>query len=144
MIARNLIAGLSLLFVAAGCGGTNPLDRKALDGDVTLDGQPLARGSIEFVPTDGGPVSSGAVIRQGKFAIAEKQGLPPGAYQVRVYSPTRSASPATPEEAIERGDSLEPGIERIPPRYNTATQLTAEVTASGENEFQFTLKIAEP
>src|SRR4029079_17294443 len=68
--------GLGLLVVRAGCGREKP----TLDGTVTLDGEPLASGSVLLVKTDGGLVREGAGIKDGAFQVK----LPPGTYRVEI------------------------------------------------------------
>ncbi len=65
----RLAATAAVALGAAACGEADPFDRQAVDGTVTLDGQPLESGLITLSPDDGtDPVVSG-VIEQGAFAI---------------------------------------------------------------------------
>ena len=136
VIATCLVLGASCFLPVAGCGPGNPLGREALSGTVTLDGEPLATGSIEFAPLEPGGVSSGETISGGRYDIGEIKGLPPGKYRVRIYSSVKSTAPPTPEEAA-LPELHRPGVERIAPRFNAASELVAEVTAEGPNRFDF-------
>ncbi len=121
-----LLLGIAL--PAVGCG--RGLDRCAVDGSVTFDGQPVDRGTIEFSPTAADqPSASGAVVQDGEYSIPRRTGLAPGKYRVRIYSPT--PAPA------RQGPDVPPPVERIPANYNTKTELTVEVTPSGPNTFDF-------
>src|SRR6187397_3012218 len=84
-----------------GCGGGDGLPRQEVSGQVTLDGQPLADGSIQFQPgeTGGGPqVSGGALIERGSYRIGRNEGLVPGPYKVMIFShgDAQSEAPAEP------------------------------------------------
>src|SRR5437879_2240436 len=71
-----LLAGLLLLSAGFRSGPT-------VTGIVRLDGQPLPKGWIRFVPDEGttGP-DGGAAIRQGKYSIPK--GLMVGKYNVEI------------------------------------------------------------
>jgi hypothetical protein len=138
-----LFAAMSVAIVGlAGCGD-NPLGRRALSGSVTLDGSPLESGNIEFAPLDAASVSSGANIQQGRFDVPELQGVPPGKYRVRIFAAQAAGAPRTPEEAaIPTGHR--PGESLVAARFNTASELVAEVTESGRNEFNFEVSSQSP
>jgi hypothetical protein len=77
------IAVASLL-AAAGCGTSNQLPVR---GKVTVDGAPLATGTISFQPAPGVSArSSGSTVRDGKYEIDAAHGLPPGKYLVTVQA----------------------------------------------------------
>jgi len=135
-IATWLVLGASCFLLLAGCGPGNPLGREAISGEVTLEGKPLATGNIEFTPLEPGGVSSGETISGGRYDVEAMKGLPPGRYRVRIYSSEKSTAPPTPEEAALPA-LHRPGVERIAPRFNTASQLVAEVTAGGPNRFDY-------
>src|SRR5690349_12411989 len=94
---RLVMIVILLAPLAPGCAPANPLGRVAIAGKVTLDGQPVETGTIEFAPAAGG-VGSGAKIVSGSYAIEEQKGLPPGKYLVRIYAPLLppSAKPVEP------------------------------------------------
>jgi len=124
------------LWAQAGCGSSNPLGRKAISGTVTLDGVPLASGSIEFTPLGGG-VSSGAVIESGKYEIPAESGLPPGKYRVSIVD-NPPAAPLPPGHMP--GDDLPPQPKpRVPPSWNQNSTHEIEVTQQGPNRFDFSI-----
>jgi hypothetical protein len=118
------------------------LPREAITGTVTFDGGPLARGTIQFRPaTQAEATASGAMIDDGRFAIPRDQGLVPGKYKVQIDSREDAAAPLAGGElpgAIPVAKKKPAAL--IPPRYNTRTELTAEVKSGGPNEFTFDLK----
>jgi hypothetical protein len=131
---------LGLALAACGCSGGDGLPRQEVSGQVTLDGQPLATGSIEFQPEAlaGGPaVPGGALIDAGTYRISREQGLVPGTYKVMIFSHGESATPAAPADPGAQG---KPPPELIPRTYNVATTLKAEVTKDRANIFNFDLK----
>jgi hypothetical protein len=136
---RSCAAALLIVCLAfVGCGEPNPLGRRAVYGAVSYQGKPVDYGSIQFLPEDPQHgVSSGAMISDGKYAIKESQGLPPGSYQVMISSPDRGK-----QEKVEGppGDERSLAVERIPKKYNLQTTLKLEVPkARGSQRANFEL-----
>jgi hypothetical protein len=132
---------LATVFVAcvgvlvAGCGPANPQGRMAISGRVTLEGQPLDQGSIQFTALEGDSgIGSGGVIQNGSYSIETEKGLPPGKYRVRIFSGESAGAPADEMP----GESSEAPRERIPAQYNTESTLEIEV-APGKTTFDFNL-----
>lgn len=76
---------LLLLWGATGCGDGRPA-RVAVSGMVTIDGAPITRGSIKFVPEQGRP-SFGQIGPDGHFTLTcydGKDGALPGKHRVQV------------------------------------------------------------
>jgi hypothetical protein len=150
MAHRRLLSGIFcclLLLILPSCGGGDPLKRQAVSGTVTLDGQPLDQGTIEFVPANDGQgpgIFSGGLIVGGEFSIKADQGLPPATYTIRISSadlgsaPVPNEAPLPGEMAGSSGD-IAPSAERIPAKYNAASELTADVVAGANNRFTFEL-----
>jgi len=134
------LAALAVTMAAiAGCGGaTDDLPRRAVSGNVTMDGAPLKSAMIQFMPTDPSAATAGAgAITEGKYAIPTADGLVPGAYKVSV---TSAGAALTPPAGSMPGDPLPPAKETIPSTYNSKTTLSATVTEQGPNVFNFELK----
>lgn len=131
LLPKSMVV-LGTLWIS-GCGG--PANgRLGISGRVDLDGVPLDQGVITFADVDGRLPSSGAMIAAGEFSIPDGKGLRPGNYKVAVDSADEdsvggTAGPYT--MVIPKS--------KIPPRYNTETNLTAEVLADGDNYFIFEL-----
>jgi len=126
-------SALVLLILLAGCapdtGGRLPVT-----GTISLKGQPIDQGTINFSAkpgTEGG--FAGALIQDGKYSIPASQGLMPGIYQVRISAPV----PGTAVAETAPGESGPPAQDRVPPRYNSQTTLEFEVKAGLKNEFSF-------
>ena len=126
---------LLLILLASGCGGSG--GRQGLQGTVTLDGKPLPRGAIRFVPTGGtGGPSAGGEIEGGAFDIESSKGVLPGSFRVEI-----TASRKTGRKVRDRasGEMTEMFAQYLPPRYNVNSELTAEVKPSGSDPFEFDL-----
>jgi hypothetical protein len=117
---------LPLLFVqAAGC-------EKRLckvSGEVTFDGEPVQHGDIVFTPDDPNLGSEAGKIHDGKFEFLAK----PGKCKVVIQAARGIPGTRDPLNGGERQKDF------IPSRYNRKTELRAEVTAKGENQFEFHL-----
>lgn len=144
---RSLSLVAAILAGAWGCGGGGAIDdlpRRALSGKVTLDGKPMEGGVVTFLPDAPGEpektTSASARIADGAFSIAPEVGLVAGKYKVQVSSwkaaPRRGAKKPADAPADDEFD-VTPTKESIPARYNAQTTLTADVTDSGPNEFNF-------
>ena len=129
------LLGLGLV---VGCGGVeNELGRKAISGNVTLDGQPLDQGSIAFEPLSDTGVRSGATISDGAYSVEELKGLPPGEYRVRINSaestgPEPEGAPGEPTQNVSK--------ERVPATWNTRSEEKVTITDDGDNTFNFDIK----
>ena len=122
----------------AGCGASNELNRQSIQGTIKLNGTLLDTGNIRFLPQQRkSGVSSGAMIRDGRYSIDTEKGLPPGAYFVRIYS-----AEVAPD--AKRRDPNNPvgqlGRERIPPGFNTNSTHTVNVSDAGANQFDFDIR----
>lgn len=133
---ERAVAGL-LMAVAAlsGCGKSDPLGRQAVSGVIKLDGELLEQGAVSFVPTVSEGQLSGATIMKGEYKVPKEKGLPPGEYEVRVFSSSGKyeAAPENPGESIREPKDL------IPPKYNIKSELKVTVEQGKPNVFDFDL-----
>ena len=114
--------------VLAGFLGCNrdtgqPLDPTVpVQGNVQLDGKPLADGEITFAvdgkPPQIAPITNGAY--NGKAVVGQNR------VSVAVYKTETDAMTNDPVK-----------VNTLPPRFNTQTTLSAPVTESGPNKFDF-------
>ena len=142
MIARHLdrpvIAGLLCLAMACiGCKARH----HPVSGHVTLDGEPLAGAHLSFIcPEDPRvPPVFATTDTGGRYELRESAaliGLRPANYRVRIWTSSASEDDADAASSTAR--------ERIPPRYNIHTELTANVTPGAENIFNFALLSPAP
>lgn len=111
--------------------------RYAIEGTVTLDGKSLDGGSINFRPVERTPgPTAGAEIKDGKFVIPREGGLLPGKFRVEITA-SRPGKNVVLDEIFGREV---PAYEQyLPARYNTRSELHAEVGESKSNHFDFEL-----
>ena len=125
-----------MIVVVAGCSTRPSIDYASarfaeVTGTVTMDGQPLA-GALVIFSSDDGRFSAGRTDGSGHYALrfnAEKLGVLPGPKIVRIST---GMTASEEEEAAPR-------IETIPARYNTESELTADVKPDAPQTFDFEL-----
>jgi hypothetical protein len=121
---------LGLLFFA-GCGAS-----ESVSGIVTVDGQPLPKGRIRFIPREGTPgPDAGDDIVEGKYHITK--GLQQGEYRVEING-TRK----TPKKVRDPFFGVKPIYneeEVVHPDYNQNSKLIYRVNA-GANVKDFEVK----
>jgi hypothetical protein len=118
-----LLVALSVLFLASGCKPPGPKSYP-VSGTVTLDGQPLAEGNVYFKTLAEGLIDP-LPVKDGKFEGKAGEG------QRRVEIVAYRMVPVPGEMGGEVPQSL------IAPRFNSQSELTAEVTAAGPNVYDF-------
>jgi hypothetical protein len=139
---RNLLWLLPIalmVFVMGGCGKSGP-KRYEVSGEVTLKGQPLDDGFIEFHPMDGQGSMDAATIKDGHYQIPKNKGLQAGKYKLIIIagdglSGAGDASPTITKRKPTPGLVL--GKERIPPQYNRNSNVIREVKDGDPNKFDF-------
>jgi hypothetical protein len=141
-LGRRLAAPLSFLALVGCTDNTKVADtlpRKAVAGTVTLNGQTLAQGQIQFDPVQGtqGPAAIAvADIKDGKFSIDRAMGPVPGSYKVSISS--RPSIKIAANEQPGGRPKMEP--EKVPAQYNIKSTLTKEITDDSLNTIEFDLK----
>jgi len=127
---RISVAALLLAASLAGCGGVVD-DSVPISGSVTLDGAPLPSGTITFLPSDGVGPSAGAQIAEGKY---ETRAVP-GPKQVTIVAQREKAGGT----AAPNPHAGPPTEQYLPAKYNTRTELKADVPAEGSETVDFAL-----
>jgi predicted oxidoreductase len=113
----------------AGCGNPAPA---GVSGTVKFEGKPLAGASISFIPADGSRSSEGATDANGKYELrfsASLKGAIVGDHNVVI----RTAPVEVDSESTEKI------VERLPAKYNNATELKATLK-SGTQVVDFDLQ----
>jgi hypothetical protein len=106
----------------------------AVSGEVKFQGKPLDQGAITFLADDPSQGSGGgAPIKDGRYSIPAQHGLLPGRYKVMITS----ADPKNTPDPDALPGYLPVPRDRVQPRYNKDTTLTADVKAEGPNTFNF-------
>ena len=122
-----VVLGLAMV---AGCHQNADLGTVA--GIVTVDGQPLANATVEFIPAEGSETRSsydGTTDESGRYQLhfsAGKAGAAPGAYTVHIWPPEPN------------DDSPARAAPQLLPQYSARSELTATVVA-GSNSIDFPL-----
>jgi hypothetical protein len=132
----RILCLLSALITVAGCGD----GLASVTGVVTLDGQPIPRGSdvhgtVNFYPENGsGAAAAGMIDESGRYSLrsGSREGIAPGGYLVSVVV-NRITLPKTP------AGMPQPTL-LTPKRYASVTEsgLRQEVT-SGSNTIDLAL-----
>lgn len=134
-------AGRSWVLLAClvvGCGGsTDPFERVAVEGTVTIGGEPLGRGMIRLTPiapTEGPKVSLPVV--DGRFAGDATVGPVAGRHRVAVEVDESDEFPHDGEEVLEEL-GRQPAPRRSPRRAEPPAELTHTFTAEDVNLCDF-------
>jgi hypothetical protein len=126
-----------VLLVLIGCGQPDA-NRGVVSGEVKLDRQPLAQGSIAFVPTDGTKgVATGGQIEQGRYRLSGNAAPMVGWNRVEIRA-VRKSGRMVQKPFSAQGEMTEESVEAVAPHYNTASTLKVEIK-SGENTADFTV-----
>ena len=146
MILKSWCAIAVAVLAIAGCSGVKTPPVGQVGGVVTLDGQPLTKGQVQFVPDSSkgtkGRMAVGLIGADGRFqltAFKPGDGALVGFHKVVIiceedmpaFDPK---SPPPPPKSL------------IPVRYTNANTsgLTAEVKSAGKNDFTFALESRPP
>lgn len=133
MVVR--LAAMFGLFMAvvAGCRDGNGAQRVVLTGAVTHKGEPVADGTVLFVPCDGTNGPSMAVrIANGQYRADGQGGLPVGSYRVKILGyrdnpgGRQTTVPAPQLGASEHANARQ---QYLPDKYNVKTQLKTKIEA---------------
>ena len=128
------IAGMLLAASAPGCSGKRrevpPLGE--VTGAVTLDGRPLPRAAVAFVPYERGNGSYGTTDEAGRYTLqyaVHHPGAVVGRHRVEIR---------TGGEGRDKDGNFVETPEQLPAKYHAKSQLEATV-AAGPNEINFDL-----
>lgn len=124
-----------LLGSITGCGAGNN-GRLPVSGVITLKGEPLDDGTIEFSSPS---VKSGASIIKGKYSMPADQGLSPGKYKVMITAGDGKTPADSPDGLPGPTGANIISMDRIPAEYNTNSTQEVTVTDKGPNKFDFTI-----
>jgi hypothetical protein len=132
---RTVLPMLVCGAVCTGCsgGGGDEIPKHEVSGTVTLKGQPLAEGTISFVPADGQGPTAGAAIQEGQYTAQ----VPPGPKRVEIHA----VKVVGQRKMFDTPDSPTVDVteELVPPQYNTESTLHADVQ-DDRDDLNFTLE----
>jgi hypothetical protein len=123
------VLGPLLVGTLAGCGD----GKTVVNGTVTLDGEPVPKGAVTFVRSDGDLVREGAVIEKGAFQVR----VPPGKYRIEVNG-RKVVGKKTQKGMNGQDEEIELTEELFPEKYNLKSELTADIK-SGDNPVKLEL-----
>ncbi len=128
--ANRFLISLALAPLALGCSSESL--QSTVKGTVTLDGQPLPSGLINFVAVDAGAQTAEATITAGEYEAI----VPPGEKRVEIRAPKITGK----KKMYDTPDSptVDVVAELLPRRYNVDSTLKMAV-ADGEQEKSFEL-----
>jgi hypothetical protein len=134
-IPTAVILLVVLAIFTTGCRKSDA-NRAPIRGEVKLDGQPLEKGSILFVPMDGVKgIVAGGPIENGRYQISSGKGAAVGWNRVEIRSPRNTGK--TIQQPYGPGTSSTVEIvQMVAPRFNTKSTLKVEVKP-GENTADF-------
>jgi hypothetical protein len=128
-LIRGLLIASAAVVLPAGCGPALGV----VSGTVTIDGQPVTGGVISFVPAEGSGTPATSNIESGK-------------YEVRTMAGKKFVQISAPHVVGKRKEYEGPDAplveiteERLPPKYNSQTELNFEAKA-GENKQDWSLQ----
>lgn len=128
-----------ILALACGCGSKSRWQHAAVEGEVTLDGVPIERGSIRFIPTGQTQgVPTGAAIEKGQYRIAAADGPVVGTNRVEI-SASRKTGRKIQAAMSDPGKTMDETVEAVPARYNKKSTLEREIK-SEKNVLDFELR----
>lgn len=139
MTSHKLIAvsAAALLGASVGCSKYDA----SVSGRVTLDGEPLSRGTVAFVPVEDGPPAYGRIDASSNYIVrtGREEGLPSGDYRVTVV-----ANEPPPVEN-DRGGPPPAGKPITPPWYRSHETSGLEFSVErGSNEIDLRLTTDPP
>lgn len=126
--AGRRMIGLGMCAFAAFTAGCSRSELVEVTGTVTWEGQPVETGEIIFHPIDASITPAAGRIRGGEFSFLTK----PGKKRADIQA-VRKTGKRDAKEGFEITELY------IPAKYNTQTELEADVSPDGENHFEFAL-----
>lgn len=137
----RLVLSLVLL-VAPGCTGWGKFT--PVSGKVTLNGEPLVRATVSFIPVakpgslEAGEGSAGKTNDQGQFTLTTstgKKGALVGRHRVSISALDQRAG----EHDTRPPRGGWPKADKVPIRYNSKSELTFDVPSAGTHNANFEL-----
>jgi hypothetical protein len=125
---------LVFALLAAGCG---PEGRNEVSGQVTVDGHPVEKGSISFLPLEGtqGP-QAGGNISNGGYHLARKDGPFAGRHRVEIIA-LRPTGKLTARDM--GGNPMDPMENITPKKYQGPKSVLVVDIKSEKNVLNFDL-----
>jgi len=119
------------MMIVTGSGCSQGPATGTVTGEVTVDGKPLPKGHLEFMPLDGQGQTGGMIITDGKFSGQ----VPVAKMRVKIHGHKvvkgtyQAYAGAPPEDDI---------VEGLPAKYNDKSDITLDVKR-GTQEVKYKL-----
>ena len=128
---------LTVLLLTAGCG-----EEDFVRGQVTLDGKPLAQGSIRFIPSQRGQGTAvGGKITDGWYSLSGKAFPAVGSNRVEIRA-NRKTGQMVQDPYGPPGEMMETSEQAVATEYNDESTLKFEVKP-GANEANWEVESRE-
>lgn len=134
-VVRQVV--LISLFVVGCRGGATQPQRGALDGKVTLNGQPVVQGSIRLMALSPEAVNVMAPIKDGAYHLEASQGPTKGKYRIEFSVPS-AVKQRVPNDDIP-GQFMEVAPETLPTRYHRDSKITLDYDPMQPQPFDYQL-----
>lgn len=125
---------LPAVFVIGTCVGCGESKPPLVHGTVTLNGVPVKQGEIRLLPIDSTESEAAGIIADGSFSLEATTGKKRVEIQAYENEGMKPMDPAMP------GSAMVPVLKpQLPEKYNTASELTLEVSGDTEHDFNLSL-----
>jgi hypothetical protein len=138
LVVSFIIACYAL--IVAGCSGDG-VQRAEVSGTVTLNGELVREGSINFFPTDGakGPEAGGAIV-DGKYHIPRAKGPVVGMNRVELRAFQKTGKQIQ-DPTAKPGTMTEEIANIFPPEFNRESVLKKEIQPGKNTDVDFKLRL---
>ena len=123
-----------ILIAMMGCGPV----KISISGKVSYDGTEVNEGAISFESPDGKSPSVGGMIQKGFYKIENVDASSGGKKIVRIIAVTKTGRKIPAGPPFPPGDMVDEII-KMPSQFNEKSNLSAEISSSKPNVFDFNL-----
>lgn len=137
---KLLCIPMLLLLALASCDRGPPAPRRGkIEGQVTLNGQPLPEGEIRLMALDADGLNVLAPIKEGRYSVPESDGPTKGKYRVW-FSVKSKTKQRIPNDDIP-GEFIDTYPETLPAKYNLNSNLAIDYDPENPRPHDFQLKL---
>jgi hypothetical protein len=129
---------LAICAAASGCQSAAPAPKRGpIAGKVTLNGKPVAKGTIRFIAADPSGVNVAAPIEGGEYSVPEGQGPTKGKYVVQ-FSVLSDKPQRVPNDDVP-GQFIDQHVETLPSRYHVDSTIMLDYDPEQTRSFDYRL-----
>ena len=137
LLKRNAMYRIAFGFILIAMMGCGPA-KISISGKVSYDGIEVNEGAISFESPDGKSPSVGGMIQKGFYKIENVDVSSAGKKIVRINAVTKTGRKIPAGPPFPPGDMVDEII-KMPARFNEKSNLSAEISSSKPNVFDFNL-----